>query len=188
MARRRGARLVIATTLLARAALAEPPASASTAPTATPEPATTTAVEAATPAAPPIEPGAEAVTRLVLAWPVAPLSFSYSEARPVVPLQWDGAPTTFRAEAVWVQEGAFSLRSITAAEQKLELDCRITCRPMVEHSATIEARLSLGSPGKAVPETHVFARGKAASTTGEGFTSPRTNALLHLGFGGQLDL
>lgn len=128
----------------------------------------------------------DAVPRLLLT-PIAPVAFSFSEARSVVPEQWDGAPSTFRAEAIWIQEGSLTLRTIGASEAKLELDCRVTCRPMVEQSAAVELRLGLGSPGAAVPETYVFTRSRAIEPA-QGFATKRPAATVQVGIGGLLNL
>jgi hypothetical protein len=183
MVRHRGAQVAVVMTLVASAAVADPPAPAADSPAPASEATETTETPGAT-----ALPDQEAPARLLLAWPISPVAFSFSDARPAVPVAWDGAPYTFRAEAVWFERDSLSLRTTGASEAKLELDCRITCRPMVEQSAEVEARLQLGSPGKAVPEAHAFVRARSAAATGQSFTGPRPNNVLQFGIGGLLDL
>jgi hypothetical protein len=143
------------------------------------------------PASEPIRAGEaplENTRRFELVFPIKPLSFSFSEARSVVPELWERAPYTFRAEALWFDRGGLSVRTIGASEAKLELDCLVTCRPLVEHSMTVEARMSLGSPARVVPDAHFYSRTRLLAPQGQSYTAARAATLLEFGIGGQLDL
>lgn len=91
--------------------------------------------------------------RLQLWWPVAPLSFSFRASQEgnyaSGPLQ------LFRAEALWLREGPFSLLSVASGERAFELDCRTTCQPALERSLSLEARVHLYS-GPVVREVHGY--------------------------------
>jgi hypothetical protein len=95
----------------------------------------------------------------------------------------------FRAEATWLRLGRLSLVTTSAAERALELDCRLTCQPLVGHSMAVEGRLHLFST-RAVPEAHFFARygTRWGEADGSRPNFSRARAPFRVGFGGLLDL
>jgi hypothetical protein len=118
--------------------------------------------------------------RLRLTWPLEPKQVSFNLGQPI--LSADGILQPYHLEALWLQRGPLELRSFQRVEQSVELDCTLTCQPVLERSVGVEARLKLGAPSRAVPETHLFARG-------ESFVSAlRSGQRLTLGLGGLLDL
>jgi len=137
----------------------------------------------------PAAPGAQAVfpsERLTL-WPVAPLRFSFSEVRPVAAATWNGPTNLFRAESVWFEAGALTLRTIGEKVEGLGLDCvALRCAPETETSLAVEARVAIGGTG-VVPDNYVYARYKRVSGIGGGFSKPGPG-ILSMGIGGVLDL
>ncbi len=118
--------------------------------------------------------------RLRLTWPIQPKQVSFNLGRPI--LSADGILQPYRLEALWLQQGPLELRTFQRVEQSVELDCTLTCQPVLERSVGVEAKLKLGAPSRAVPETHLFARG-------ESFLSAlRSGQRLTFGLGGLLDL
>jgi hypothetical protein len=71
----------------------------------------------------------------------------------------------------------------TTAERAFELDCRLTCQPVVNRAIELEARLKLPGVGATVPSTYVSLR----SSAGYASQSPRAAGLLRANFGGFLD-
>ncbi|MFO7179964.1 MAG: hypothetical protein DIU78_014795 [Pseudomonadota bacterium] len=84
--------------------------------------------------------------------------------------------STYSWEALWWEHGHLSLRTFSHGGRGFELDCRLTCEPMLENAAGAELRLELGGHGR-IPATHLFLRT-------EGVQNPRWNRSLRLGFGG----
>ncbi len=124
--------------------------------------------------------------RLELRWPLSPQRVSFSLAQPIASA--DGPLQPYAAEAVWWSSGPLSLRSFDRVQQSFELDCRVTCQPVLERSLGVEARLELGGGG-VVPETHLFARGSLVQTPAAlAAVAPRNFGRFQLGLGGQLDL
>jgi hypothetical protein len=117
---------------------------------------------------------ADTMPPLRLTWPM-PLAFSFTGHESVA--YADGPLSTFRAEAIWARRGPFALESFASAERSVELDCRLSCQPVLERSFGIEARLDLGSMG-ALRDTHVFLRGVAVALPW------RRSMKLDLGYGG----
>jgi hypothetical protein len=127
--------------------------------------------------------------RLRLSFPITPLRFTFSEVRPIGLGAALGPAPYFRAESVWFESGALSLRTRTESVEGLDLDCiGLTCAPTTELSVTGEARIDLGAPAgsRVVPETYVYARYKHLANPGGGFAKPRAGQL-QLGLGGLLD-
>jgi len=126
--------------------------------------------------------------RLELTFPfLKPLRFSFN-ADPVPGYQALELPT-FKAESVWWERGALSLRSFTEVAPALELDCTVTCQPTLARTLALEGRLGLGGLGRAIPATHVYVRGQSTQVVapaGGGFVQ-RSFSLLSAGYGGLLD-
>jgi hypothetical protein len=116
----------------------------------------------------------DAMPPLRLTWPM-PLAFSFTGHESIA--YADGPLSTFRAEALWARRGPLALKSFASAQQSIELDCRLSCQPVLERSFGIEARLDLGSMG-ALRDTHVFLRGGVVATPW------RRSMKLDLGYGG----
>ena len=86
--------------------------------------------------------------RLQLSWPIQPLSFSFHGSEEG---NYAAGPLRlFRAEATWLRLGRLSLVTSSAADRAFELDCRLTCQPIVSRSIAVEGRLHLFST-RAVP-------------------------------------
>lgn len=117
---------------------------------------------------------ADTTPPLRLTWPL-PLAFSFTGHESIA--YADGPLATFRSEAIWARSGPFALKSFASAEQSVELDCRLSCQPVLERSFGIEARLDLGSMG-ALRDTHVFLRGGVVALPW------RRSMKLDLGYGG----
>lgn len=120
------------------------------------------------------------VPELRLSWPMRPLQVTYTESEVtgyVAPLQ------LFRLESLWLQTPRFQLLSATTAERAFELDCRLTCQPVVNRAVELEARLKLPGASAAVPSTYVSLRSSAGYTS----QAPRAAGLLRAAFGGFLD-
>jgi hypothetical protein len=146
---------------------------------------TSTGAEAPVLTRPSLLPAAE---RLQLSWPIQPLSFSFHGSEQG---NYAAGPLSlFRAEATWLRLGRLSLVTTSAAERAFELDCRVTCRPIVDRSMVVEGRLHLFST-RAVPEAHVFVRYETRWSQ-EGNSRPNFSGtrggLWRMGFGGLLDL
>lgn len=126
--------------------------------------------------------------RLQLSWPIQPLSFSFHGSEEG---NYAAGPLRlFRAEATWLRLGHLSLVTTSAADRAFELDCRLTCQPIVNSSMAIEGRLHLFST-RAVPAAHAFARFETrwseAGSSQPTFSGTR-GGLLRMGLGGLLDL
>ena len=125
--------------------------------------------------------------RLQLSWPIQPLSFSFHGSEEG---NYAAGPLRlFRAEATWLRLGRLSLVTTSAAERAFELECQLTCQPMVSRRIAVEARLHLFST-RAVPEAHAFARYETRwGEAGRSRPSLSTNqGLFRVGLGGSLDL
>src|SRR4051812_17987747 len=71
------------------------------------------------------------VPELRLSWPVAPLRFSFRAAEELTgygtgPLQ------LYRVESFWLDSPTLQLLTATGNERAFELDCRLTCQPIVK--------------------------------------------------------
>ncbi|HVJ15495.1 MAG TPA: hypothetical protein VM686_08640 [Polyangiaceae bacterium] len=117
--------------------------------------------------------------RLRLSWPFEPRRVSFNPGQPF--LSANGVLQPYRFEAQWWQSGPFELKSLHHVEQSSELDCSLTCQPVMERSTGVEARLQLGS-ARALPETFLFAKGVSF------FSPQRSGQRLTFGLGGLLDL
>ncbi len=119
--------------------------------------------------------------QLRLSWPVAPLSFSFSESE--VTGYANGPLQLFRAESLWLRTPALQLLTATSAERDFELDCRLTCQPIVRHTFDLEAHVPLPAVNDKVPSTYAFVRSSAFYTSRNPHFSPQLKA----GFGGSLN-
>jgi len=85
------------------------------------------------------------VPELHLNWPVHPLRISFTASEEsgyaAGPLQ------LFRFDALWVDAPWLKLATVTSAERAFELDCRLTCQPVVKRALDLEARLPLPALG-----------------------------------------
>lgn len=119
------------------------------------------------------------VPQLRLTLPVRPLSVSFTQqvvTGYVTPLP------LFRYEALWLDRPHLQLLTATTAERAYELDCTLTCQPIVSRAVELEARLPLPGLGAAVPKTYLFARGSSYYNT----QSARPVGLIRAGFAGFL--
>jgi hypothetical protein len=103
-----------------------------------------------------------AVPSLRLTWPVAPQSFSFSHVE--VGGYANGPLQLFRAESLWLQSPSFRLVTAASAELAFELDCRLTCQPVVKRGVDLEARLPLPRFSQAVGDSYAFVRSSGFST------------------------
>lgn len=89
---------------------------------------------------------------------------------------------TYQASAPLLQQGGFGISLAERVVPALELEClKGPCKPVLEHTIGVQARLSLGTLTPRVPESHLFV-GTDFVRMPRGF-SRRTI----LGFGGLLD-
>jgi len=121
------------------------------------------------------------VPELRLSWPVAPLKFSFSEVE--ITGYANGPLQLFRAESLWLQTPSFQLLSATSAERAFELDCRLTCQPIVKRVFDLEARMPLPDLSPGVTDTHAFLRSSSFYTS----QSTRFTRQLGAGFAGALN-
>ena len=103
------------------------------------------------------------VPSLRLTWPIAPLQFSFSQAE--VGGYASGPLQLFRAESLWLKMPAFSLLTAGSAERAFELDCRLTCQPIVKRVVDLEARVPLPHFGGAVGDSYAFVRSSSLATS-----------------------
>jgi hypothetical protein len=117
------------------------------------------------------------VPELRLQWPIAPLDFNFTGTE----VSGYRSPLRlFRAESLWLRTPAFRLLTASSAERAFELDCTVTCQPVVKHTFDIEARLSLPPAMPGVVDPHAFLRASSYYTT----LNARGARLLTAGFGG----
>lgn len=118
------------------------------------------------------------VPELRLSWPIAPLKFTFIGTE--VSGYRNGPLRLFRAESLWLRTPTFQLLTAGSAERAFELDCSVTCQPIVKHTFDVEARLSLPPVVPGVADPHAFLRSSAYYTT----QSPRAAGLLSAGLAG----
>lgn len=118
------------------------------------------------------------VPELKLHFPLQPLRFTFTASE--VGGYQSGPLRLFRAESLWLQTPALRLLTFSANERAYELDCRLTCEPIVKLSTGLEARLSVPNVAPGTQETHTFLRYSSA-TTSEGL---RRHGLFEAGFAG----
>jgi hypothetical protein len=119
-----------------------------------------------------------AVPELRLQWPIAPLQFTFTGAE--LSGYRNGPLQLFRAESLWLRTPTLQLLTVSRAERAFELDCRVTCQPIIQRSFDLEARLALPPVVPAVADTHAFVRSSGFYTT----QRPRAGGLLSAGFAG----
>jgi hypothetical protein len=100
---------------------------------------------------------------LRLTWPVAPLQFSFSQME--LKGYASGPLQLFRAESLWLQTPAFRLLTTSSAERAFELDCRLTCQPILKREVELEARVPLPRFSQAVGDSYAFVRSSAFATS-----------------------
>jgi hypothetical protein len=98
---------------------------------------------------------------LQLTWPVAPLQFTFTEME--IGGYTSGPLQLFRAESLWLQMPAFQLLTAGGAERAFELDCRLTCQPIVKRIVDLEARVPLPHFSPAVGDSYAFVRSSSFS-------------------------
>lgn len=135
--------------------------------------------------APPAAPLQHATLPLVpslrLNWPIRPLRFSFSEVE--VGGYANGPLQLFRAEALWLQTPAFRLLTAGSAERAFELDCRLTCQPIVKRVIDLEARVPLPHFSPAVGDSYAFVRSSSFATS----QNPRFSRQFGAGIAGALN-
>ena len=126
-------------------------------------------------------PSLPTVPSLRLTWPVAPRQFSFSQVE--IGGYASGPLQLFRAESLWLQTPAFQLLTTSSAERAFELDCRLTCQPIVKRGIDLEARVPLPRFSHAVGDSYAFVRSSAFS----GSTKARFSRQLGAGIAGFLN-
>lgn len=121
------------------------------------------------------------VPQLRLRWPLAPRQFSFSASELS---GYDTKPLPlFRAESLWLSAARLRLLTIGSVERANELDCRLTCQPVLAHSAMLELRRPLPKLSAALPSNYAFLRVGSQSTG----TGGSTAGLLKTGIAGALN-
>jgi hypothetical protein len=92
-------------------------------------------------------------------------------------LEWP----TFEGRATLWQRGNLDVSLFERAAPAVELGCRFTCVPILEHSFGLDTRLSFGRISRQIPDSFLFIRGDVART-------PRFSMRTLVGLGGLLDL
>jgi len=118
------------------------------------------------------------VPELRLSWPIMPLRFTFTGTE--VSGYRNGPLQLYRAEALWLRTPTFQLLTAGSAERAFELDCSVTCQPVVKHVFDVEARLALPPVLPGVTDPHAFLRSSTYYTT----QSPRAAGLLSAGLAG----
>lgn len=121
------------------------------------------------------------VPELRLSWPVAPRAYSYTESElggyATGPLQ------LFRVESLWLETPRLQLWTFTSSERAFELDCRLTCAPIVRRGFGLEGRVVLPRLSPLVTDPHVFVQASRFRAV----SGPRATGLLQAGLAGALD-
>jgi hypothetical protein len=118
------------------------------------------------------------VPELRLSWPITPLKFSFTGTE--VNGYASGPLRFFRAESLWLRAPALQLWTVGSAERAFELDCRLTCQPVVQHVLDLEARVPLPQLLPGTTDTHAYLRSSSYYTT----QSPRSVRLVSAGLAG----
>lgn len=118
------------------------------------------------------------VPELRLTWPITPLKFSFSGSE--INGYANGPLQLFRAESLWLRTPALQLLTAGSAERAFELDCRVTCQPIVKHVFDLEARVPMPQLVPGTSDTHAYLRSSSYSTT----QSTRGVRLLSAGLAG----
>ena len=121
------------------------------------------------------------VPELRLRWPLAPRQFSFSAAE--VPGYANGPLRLFKAESLWLSAGNLRLMTIGSVERATELDCRLTCQPVLAQTASLEARFNLPRVTDAVPSAYGFLRAGSYRPSSSG----RSAGLIKTGIAGSFN-
>jgi|GEM_PF-6539380 len=119
---------------------------------------------------------------LQLSWPVAPLRFSFSTSDELTGYA-NGPLRLYRAESLWLSLPVLQLLTAGSNERAFELDCRLTCQPVVKRVFDLEARVPLPLTTRAAPSSYLFVRSSAFKTS----QSPRFSRPFAAGFAGALN-
>jgi len=120
--------------------------------------------------------------------PITPVRFSFSTASPGVEML---RLPTFDFDTTWYEAGRFSVHTFTRVALAPELDCSLTCQPMLERSVGLEPRLALGDLGPRVPAVWLSARPqftRFTPTSPGSAARPVTSKRVFVGLSGLLDL
>ena len=121
------------------------------------------------------------VPELRLSWPIHALQVDLWQD--VIVGSADGRLQLYRLSSLWVDKPRLQLWTTNTAERALELDCRLTCQPVVNHALELEARAPLPGLGPHIPSTFVSLR---ASSNYNSQNASRAG-LFRANFGGFLD-
>jgi hypothetical protein len=118
------------------------------------------------------------VPELKLHFPVQPVSFSFSGAE--IGGYQSGPLRLFRAESLWLRTPGLKLLTFGANERAYELNCRLSCEPIVKLSMGVEARLSMPNLLPSLRDPHAYLR-YSSQTDSEGI---RRHSAFEAGFAG----
>lgn len=122
------------------------------------------------------------VPQLHLTWPIKPLGFSFSASEELS--GYDAGPLLlYRAESLWLDAPRLQLLTVSSSERAFELDCRLTCQPIVKRVIDLEGRVPLPTMSSALPSNYVFLRSSSFKTS----QSPRFTQQLSAGIAGALN-
>lgn len=112
---------------------------------------------------------------LKLSWPIAPRSFTVTTQS----LSLFGLPSLelYEAQSLWLRRGPVTLLTFGSASLASELDCRLTCQPVLQNSSGVGTRFSLPVFVPQLAESHAFVRLSEYQTS----LSPRVVGLVHAG-------
>lgn len=122
-----------------------------------------------------------AVPQLHLTWPVMPLRFSFDTSEEITGFA-GGPQLLYRVESLWLDRRSLQLLTTGASERAYELDCRLTCQPVVRRMMALEARVALPSSAVA-PGNYAFVRSASFASPSPG----GSHRLLDVGFAGSLN-
>jgi hypothetical protein len=119
------------------------------------------------------------VPELRLDWPISPSRFSFTWHEELG--YADGPLRLFRAEALWLTTPGLQLLTASSAERAFELDCRLTCQPIIRRAIDLELRMPL-STGAAEDAPYAFVRTSSVNAQSASF-----RGLLGVGIAGALN-
>jgi len=122
------------------------------------------------------------VPQLRLSWPITPLKFSFSAAEELT-AYGNGPLQLYRAESLWLERPALQLLTANSSERAFELDCRLTCQPIVKRVFDLEGRVPLPLLRGTIPSSYAFLRSSSFKTS----QNPRFTQQLSAGFAGALN-
>ncbi len=120
--------------------------------------------------------------------PITPVRFSFSTASPGVEML---RLPMFDFDTTWYEAGRFSVHTFSRVALAPELDCSLTCQPILERSVGLEPRLALGNVGQPIPAVWFSARPQLTQYTPTNTGSaarPLTSKRVFVGLSGLLDL